>query len=117
MVLKGTRKCKCRGEEKTGQSCCRCKTLTGTRAHRGWKNNLSYDTLRFQIGCVMQRLDRLEQENRWWKLLGIAAVAMVGLAILWGASGNSGNKDTGGEKELRARRFPGLASNGSTHVP
>jgi len=65
----------------------------------------------------MQRLDRLEQENRWWKLLGIAAVAMVGLAILGGASGNSGNKDTGGEKELRARRFPGLASNGSTHVP
>ena len=61
---------------------------------------------------VMQRLDRLEQENRWWKLLGIAAVAMLGLAIFWGASGN---KDAGGEN-LRAKRFPGFAKNGSTHV-
>lgn len=42
---------------------------------------------------VIQPLDRLEQENRWWRVLGIAIVTtIIGLVILtgggWGRSMN-----------------------------
>ena len=39
------------------------------------------------MDTVAQRLDRLERENRWWKVLGIAAVAVLGLVVLMGAKG------------------------------
>lgn len=37
---------------------------------------------------LMERLDRLERENRWWKLLGTTAVAVLSLVVLVGATGD-----------------------------
>ena len=36
------------------------------------------------MDTVTQRLDRLERENRWWKVLGIVIVANVVLVVLTG---------------------------------
>ena len=39
-----------------------------------------------KIDFIKQRLDRLERENRWWKVLGVVAVAALGLVVLTGAT-------------------------------
>jgi len=41
------------------------------------------------MDTVEQRLDRLERENRWWKFIGIATVAILGLVVLTGAAGST----------------------------
>ena len=51
------------------------------------------------LNALTQRLDRLEREVRWWKLVGSAAVGLLGVIFLLGAAGG---KVTG---ELRAKRF------------
>ena len=42
-----------------------------------------------QPNTLTQRLDRLERENRWWKLLGIVAVVVLGLVILFEPTGST----------------------------
>ena len=37
------------------------------------------------MDTVTQRLDRLDRENRWWKALGVVAVAALGLFVMTGA--------------------------------
>ena len=37
------------------------------------------------MDTVAQRLDRLERENRWWRALGVVAVAALGLFVMTGA--------------------------------
>ena len=51
---------------------------------------------------VLQRLDRLERENRRWKVLGCTAFAVLGLIVLVGATGSKGTKVA---EEIRARKF------------
>jgi len=50
------------------------------------------------VNAVMQRLDRLERDNRWWKRVGIAAMSMLGLAAILG---EAGNKDVKVLEEIR----------------
>lgn len=53
-----------------------------------------------QCLCTLtQRLDRLERENRWWKVLGIVSAAVLGLVVLTGATGSKV------ADEVRARKF------------
>jgi len=50
--------------------------------------------------CTLtQRLNRLERENRWWKLVGFVTVAALGVIVLMGAT-QSKVAD-----EVRARKF------------
>jgi hypothetical protein len=65
------------------------------------------------LECVVQRLSRLEWENRCWKLVGIAAVVMLGLVVLLGASGN---KEANVAEEIQARRFIVTDANGKPRV-
>jgi len=55
---------------------------------------------------VMERLDRLERELRWWKRLGGASAVGLALIIVLGATG------AGVPDEIRARRFVVVASDG-----
>lgn len=48
---------------------------------------------------LTQRLDRVERENRWWKVLGTATVAVLGLVLFLGATGSKV------AEEILARRF------------
>lgn len=52
--------------------------------------------------ALSKRLERLERESRWWKTLGCAALALLGLTLLVGASGPLGKKF---QDEVKARRF------------
>ena len=54
------------------------------------------------LTILIQRVERLEQVNRWWKLLGISAVVMLGLAVLLGVTGG---KEAQIVDELRAKQF------------
>ncbi|MFQ5961461.1 MAG: hypothetical protein ACE5MG_08680 [Candidatus Methylomirabilales bacterium] len=51
------------------------------------------------MDTLTQRLGRLEREVRWWKFFGSAAVAVVGVVLLLGAT------HTRVPDEVRARRF------------
>ncbi len=55
-----------------------------------------------RLDAFAQRLVRLERENRWWKLVGVGALAMLGLVVLLGARGG---EQTRAVEEVRARRF------------
>ncbi len=55
-----------------------------------------------EMEAVTQRLCRLERQIRRWKVLGIAAAAVLGLTVVMGAAGN---KDKEVAEEIRARRF------------
>lgn len=52
--------------------------------------------------AVLQRLDRLERQHRRWQLLGGSALALLGLAVLLGATGS---KEIKALEEIRAKRF------------
>ena len=41
-----------------------------------------------QMETLTIRLDRLERENRWWKVLGVTAVSVLSLVVIIGATGN-----------------------------
>jgi hypothetical protein len=49
--------------------------------------------------AVIQRLARLEQAHRRWRMLGCAAIAILGLVVLLGSSGAKVHDD------IQARRF------------
>jgi hypothetical protein len=51
-----------------------------------------------------ERLDRLERENRRWKMIGVSAVTVLGLALLMGAT-SFGRSQVKVADEIRARRF------------
>lgn len=51
------------------------------------------------LNTVAQRVDRLERECHRWKVFGSAALAVLGLVLLVGATG------TRVPKEIRAKRF------------
>jgi hypothetical protein len=59
------------------------------------------------LDAVIQRLTRLERENRWWKMLGSIAIALLGLVVVLGAAGS---KHT---DEIRAKRFTLIDGNGA----
>ncbi len=61
-----------------------------------------------QGDALAKRLDRLERENRWWRVLGVSAVAVLGLVVLVGAKG-SGVVD-----EVRAKKFTVVDNKGRT---
>ena len=46
-----------------------------------------------KLEALTHRLDRLERENRWWKVIGIAAIAFLGLLTLMGATGSKVGDD------------------------
>ena len=48
---------------------------------------------------LMERLDRLERENRWWRVVGVLAVGTLSVVLLVGAA------PVGIAKEVRATRF------------
>ena len=66
-----------------------------------------------QMDDVTQRLDRLERENRRWRLLGISAVTVLGLVVVMGATESKGVK---GEEEIRARRIVVVDRDGKQRV-
>ncbi|MFQ5521847.1 MAG: hypothetical protein ACE5FK_10645, partial [Candidatus Methylomirabilia bacterium] len=51
------------------------------------------------LDTLSHRLDRLEREARWWKILGGGAMAVLALVLLIGARGRTVTE------EVRARRF------------
>ena len=51
------------------------------------------------IDTVAQRLDRLERENRWWRVIACAAVGVLGFVMLTGATGSKV------ADEVKARKF------------
>jgi len=51
---------------------------------------------------LVQRLDRLERENRWLKILGLLVVVALSLSLLTGATKSERSKIV---NEVRARRF------------
>ena len=55
-----------------------------------------------QTDAITQRLERLERGNRGWKILGSAAVAILGLTFLIGAAGGKGSEIL---EEVRATKF------------
>ncbi len=55
-----------------------------------------------QIDVLTQRLDRLERQNRWWKILGVSAMAILGLAVFVGATGS---KEKIQAQTVEARNF------------
>ncbi len=62
-----------------------------------------------QCLCTLtQRLNRLERENRWWKVLGIVSAAVLGLVVLTGATGSKV------ADEVRARKFTVVDNKGRT---
>ncbi len=46
-----------------------------------------------------ERLERVERENRWWRIVGIGALTVLALVLLMGAA------RSGVQEEIRARRF------------
>jgi hypothetical protein len=54
------------------------------------------------MDMVMQRLARLERAQRWWKLVGSAAVAVLGFVILLGAAKR---QEVNIADEIWARKF------------
>jgi hypothetical protein len=52
--------------------------------------------------AVMQRLDRLEREGRWWKAVASALCGLLGLLLLAGATGERGARIF---DEVRAEQF------------
>jgi len=52
-----------------------------------------------KIDTLTQRLDRLERENWWWKVLGVVAVAALGLVVMTGATWSKV------PDEVKARKF------------
>ena len=51
------------------------------------------------MDALVQRLDRLERENRWWRALGVVSVAVLDLVVLTGATGSKV------ADEIKARKF------------
>ncbi|MFQ5896989.1 MAG: hypothetical protein ACE5JN_01900 [Candidatus Methylomirabilia bacterium] len=51
------------------------------------------------LDMLTNRLGRLERENRWWRILGSAAVGVLALGLLMGATAGKVSK------EIRAERF------------
>lgn len=51
------------------------------------------------MDTVTQRLNRLERENWWWKVLGVVAVAALGLVVMIGATWSKV------PDEVKARKF------------
>lgn len=47
-----------------------------------------------EMDTLTQRLDRLEQESRRWKVLVITAVAILGLTVLTAATGYTVAEET-----------------------
>src|SRR5919198_1248010 len=68
----------------------------GPTEHGGEKmmNELAPDT-------ILQRLNRLEREARWWKRAGIAAITLLALGVLLGV--NRG-QEVDKPEELRVKR-------------
>jgi hypothetical protein len=63
------------------------------------------------LNAVMQRLDHLERQNRWWKLLAGTMLTVLGCTVLLGAVA----KKAGGiAKEIRAERFLMVTKEGDT---
>jgi hypothetical protein len=60
-----------------------------------------------QIDSLTHRLDRLEREKRWWRVLGVVAVSIIGIVMLTGATGNKV------VDEIRAKRFVLVDGEGS----
>lgn len=60
-----------------------------------------------KMDALLQRLDRLERENRWWKVLGCAAVGVLGFVMLTGATGSKV------ADEVKARKFIVVDKNGT----
>ena len=58
------------------------------------------------MDTVTQRVDRLERENRWWRVIACAAVAVLGLVVLVGAAGSKV------PDEVKARKFVLLGEEG-----
>ncbi len=54
--------------------------------------------------AVAQRLCRLERQIRRWKVLGIAAAAVLGLTVVMGAAENKDKEVTIQEDTPRQRR-------------
>ncbi len=52
------------------------------------------------LDTLTRRLDRLEREARWWKIIGSTAVAVVDLVVFLGATPTTRVAD-----EVRAKRF------------
>ncbi len=52
------------------------------------------------MDTIIQRLDRLEREARWWKILASVSVVFLGLVFLMGAVVGGRSAD-----EVRARQF------------
>lgn len=48
---------------------------------------------------VEERLERVERENHWWRVIGVGALTLLALALLLGAA------RPGVQDEVRARRF------------
>lgn len=63
-----------------------------------------------QKDALCQRLDRLERENRRWRVVGIASVAVLGLVVLVGA------KESEVADEIRARKFAVVDKDGKARV-
>lgn len=59
---------------------------------------------------VAKRLDGLERELRWWKVLGSAAVAVLAAVLFMGAAGGKVSN------EVQAERFVVVDKNGKTRV-
>ncbi|MFQ5898418.1 MAG: hypothetical protein ACE5JN_09240 [Candidatus Methylomirabilia bacterium] len=62
------------------------------------------------LDTVTQRLERLEREVRWWKILGGAAMAVLAVVLLAGARGGTV------AEEVRARRFIVVGDDGTVRA-
>jgi len=62
------------------------------------------------MDTVTQRLNRLERENRWWRVIACAAVGMLGFVMLTGATGSKV------PDEVRAKKFIALDEEGKSRA-
>ena len=65
------------------------------------------------LDAMRQRLEHLERVNCWWRWVGVTAIAILGLAVLLGATQR---KDGEVASELRAKQFTLIGEDDTTQA-